>query len=249
MENIAVSFSPNASQLTIIEKWLEEEYRTKKKGFYVNWYNSALPSHTAGRLGILLKGEEPIGFMTWFLENEKVAEIQLAEIEPRQRKKGYGKYLLNAILEKLTLSGIRIVRLHCQPAASENVWKKLGFNKFPNFKVFAEANSPEGKHLFKILNDVPEATEKINAESDLIELWAGQPWEVSNEKPKWSWHPQFLPNSHFLSPFIISPAHYEWKMRWTSNGTVIHNDKIKYFPNMRLDFSDFLIIDELPIKA
>jgi len=71
MENIALSFSPIASQLAIIEKWLKEEYQIKKDGFYVNWQNSALPSYLANRLAILSEGDRPIGFMTWFLENEK----------------------------------------------------------------------------------------------------------------------------------------------------------------------------------
>ena len=173
----------------------------------------------------------------------------MAEIEPGQRKKGYGKYLLNAVLEKLCQTGIRVVRLHCQPAASENVWKQLGFNNFPKFKAFAEANSPEGKHLFKILNNVPKVQEGNYNENNLIELWAGQPWEISNEKPQWSWRPQFIPGSPRLETPIISPANFEWKIKWTCNGVIAHNDKIKYFPKIRLDFSDFLIIDELPIKT
>jgi hypothetical protein len=249
MENITVSFSPNTSQLAIIEKWLAKEYQIKKKGFYVNWHNSAIPSHGANRLAIISKGGRPIGFMTWFLENEKVAEIQLTEIESGQRKRGYCKYLLDAVLEKLSQSGIRVARLHCQPAASESVWKKLGFSKFPDFKAFLQQNSKEGKHLYKILENTAEVLNNPNGESNLIELWAGQSWEITTEIPQWSWHPKFISHSHCLETPIIVPAHYEWRMKWTSNGVAIHDDKIKYFSKSRLDFSDFLIIDELPIKA
>jgi len=248
MEDIVLSFSPTIDQLSIIEIWLKEEYQVKKIGFYVNWQNSALPAYAVNRLAILLKRDRPIGFITWFLENEKVAEIQLAEIEPGKRKKGYGKYLLNAVVENLRQKGIHVVRLHCRPAGSENVWKKLGFSNFPNFKAFAEANSPEGKHLYRILNQVTDVQEKKHRENDLIELWAAQPWEISDEKPQWSWYAQFIPSNYRLENPIISPAHYEWKIKWTRNGEVLHDGKIKYFPKIRLDFSDFLIIEELPVK-
>jgi GNAT superfamily N-acetyltransferase len=247
MDNLTISLSPSISQLANIEKWLEEEYESKHQGFYCNWYNSALPAHVTNRLAILLKGEEPIGFITWFIHYDKVAEIQLAEIKPGQRNKGFGKYLLNAILEKFSQAEISVARLRCQPAKTESVWKKLGFHNFPNLEDFMKANLPTGKHLFKILQNAAKVLEGNYIEGDLIELWAGQSRAISNGRPDWSWNPRFESGAHFLKPPIIVPAHYEWTMRWTRNKIVIYNGKIKKFRKLRLDFSDFLIISELPI--
>ncbi|MEO6520049.1 MAG: hypothetical protein ABIN91_00095 [Mucilaginibacter sp.] len=78
MSNAIVSFEPNVDQLNEIKNWLLIEDQEKRfAGLYCNW-NSIEYSLGRKEIAIILLGEMPIGFLTWF-KNERAATIQFTE--------------------------------------------------------------------------------------------------------------------------------------------------------------------------
>jgi len=246
MQNVIVSFEPSPEHVDIIEKWLIKESKSSKPGFFVNWQNSVLISHSRGLMAVVLLNENPIGFITWYKENDRVAEIVITEIQPGFRKKGYGRIMVEALLTKLKNDAIYVVKLHCQPSTSEKAWKKLGFIQFPKIDGFHEYNSADGKHLYKILCTSAELT-TVDAGGEIIELWAAEPYEADREQPLWTWQLMFEGDSRKLIRPIIFPAKRKWQIRWTRNNSIVKQDGIKYFQKEEIDFSEFLIIEQLPL--
>jgi hypothetical protein len=80
---------------------------------------------------------------------------------------------------------------------------------------------------------------------DKIELWIDEPYMTRNISPKYTWNIDFIKDTRRLAKPIIHPAHYEWRIRWTSNGQIVVDHKVKYFPT-DIYFGTFIIIDELP---
>lgn len=246
MQNIIVSFEPSSEHIDTIEKWLIKESKTSKPGFFVNWQNSVLVSHSRGLMAITLFNDSPLGFITWYKENERVAEIVIAEIQPGYRKKGYGRIMVEALLTKLKKDAIYVVKLHCQPSTSEKAWKKLGFVQFPKIDGFRDYNSPDGKHLYKILRNAADLSTD-GTEGEIMQLWAAEPYEAEREQSICTWQLIFEGDSRKLVRPIIFPAKRKWQIRWTKNNSIIKQDGIKYFQREEIDFSEFLIIEQLPL--
>ena len=138
MKGCKIYFKPIQQHIDEIKDWLMEEDKVSGTGFFCNW-SSITESFSAGKLAVLVYKQKAIGFMSWF-EWEKVARLQLAEIKPANRKQGFGRYLAEALFAKLLRKGFAVLDLHCQPAASEKVWKRLGFMRFPEAADFQREN-------------------------------------------------------------------------------------------------------------
>jgi len=246
MNTYKINFKPSADQIAEIKEWLLEEDNVAGEGFFCNW-SSITQSFTDDKIAVLVSGQKTIGFISWF-EWEKVARIQLSEIKPDERKKGFGRCLAEKLFEKLTKKGFLVVDLHCQPAVSEKVWKRLGFKRFPDVKDYEYENSKDGPYLYKVLVPFLKPTKSARP-NETIELWHAEPHQITDISPKLKWHPKFEKGTTNLLIPIISPAKRDWQINWIKNDRLIKNDKIKYFSRDEIDFGNFIIIEKLPLPT
>ncbi|MPW26144.1 hypothetical protein GC105_10120 [Alkalibaculum sp. M08DMB] len=96
---------------------------------------------------------------------------------------------------------------------------------------------------YGILVDTASITYIRNA--DVIELWDAEPYEAEEKEPKWIWYIE-TKNEELMYP-IIQPCNCNWNLRWSRNGQVITEEKVKYFTDedYKLYHSQFLCIDKL----
>jgi len=243
MKSYSINFKPTSDQIEEIKTWLIEEESNLGKGFYCNW-SSIAHSFNDGKIAVLIEKQCAIGFITWF-EWEKFARIQIAEIKPDYRRKGFGKYMTERLFEKLEKKGIAVIDLHCQPATSQKIWKRMGFKRFPDVKDFIKENNEKEPYLYKILVPHLKPT-KSSALKESIQLWQIEPHLARQESYALKWHPRFEKGSRRLVYPIISPAKREWQIQWSKNDGTFKSDKIKYLLRIDIDFGNFLIINELP---
>jgi ribosomal protein S18 acetylase RimI-like enzyme len=241
---LKVDFKPSTDQLYQVKAWLIEEENTLSEGFFCNW-RIIQDSFENQKICILLLGKKAIGFMTWF-ERDKVTTIQITEIRPGFRQLGYGRYLTNALTVKLAKQGFVVLELHCQPAKSEKAWKKLGFKQYPDVEGFTDYNISDGKHLYKILVPHLKPT-KSKKEVATIELWNVEPYQIDKVSSLWKWHPKVNSHSSHLEKPLIFPAKRDWNIRWSENGIILREEKVKYFgKSADIDFTNFIVIEKLP---
>lgn len=238
-----INFSPTDKEISEIEKWLIDEDNKSGEGFYCNW-NIITSSHRDKRLVSISHRNKAIGFATFYHSSDKTVKIEIAEVKPTYRKKGVGKKLVDELLKDFKEKGFLLVHLQCSPETSEPIWKRLDFIDFPdppenyNFSISAD------KQLFRILTDYLEPNNLVET-GDKIELWNDEPYMTRNILPKYTWNIDFIKDTRKLRKPIIHPGHYEWRIRWTSNGQIVVDDKVKYF-GIDIGFGTFIIIDELP---
>ncbi len=115
----------------------------------------------------------------------------------------------------------------------------MGFIKSPD-RGYSESDLTYFKPLIEI-------NKSINCpnENNKLELWNLEPHQVKNEKQKWSWN---IENNtyKFFKP-IIQPCNCNWNIRWTKNGKIVREDKVKYFStnDNLIEFGHFLYIRKL----
>lgn len=228
--------SPTKSDFEKIEKWLLDEHNSLNEGFYCNWITIEKAYSNKKFVTIDLSGE-PVGFIVW-KKTERTAEISILEIKPDLRGKGFGKHFYNQFSEYLKLQKIVAITLFCSPRESEKFWKKLGFIKFSE-TGFSESDLTHYKPLIEVLTFSNSSTEHK------IELWDVEPDQAENKLPKWTWYVE-LSAGRLRKP-IIQSCNCNWNLRWSKNGTVIKEGKIKYFSSNenRIEFSPFLYIEKL----
>jgi GNAT superfamily N-acetyltransferase len=245
MNDLEIDFKPTKEHLNTIKAWLIEEREKSGEGFFCNW--EVITDAFAKKTMVLIyKSKSPIGFLTWF-DWGAVTTIQIAEIKPGLRRMGYGRLLAEFFFSKMTQQGVVALNLHCQPTKSEKVWKKLGFKEYPNVRDFEDFHDEDGKHLYKIL--VPHLKPSSPKENnERIELWSVEPYQTTNNPPLWQWYPKFEKNNRTLVKPIIFPGKRDWNIRWTKEGKIMIDDKVKRFGKMEIDFCNFIIITQLPLK-
>jgi GNAT superfamily N-acetyltransferase len=235
MDNsIKVHYVIEKSELNEIENWLKEELLTSKNGFYHNW-TMITKSYSENRMAILKNKENVIGYTIWRIGDIHI-EIDIFEIKPIFRKKGIGKYFINEISEYFKKKNFLALKLFCEPKESESFWKKMGFIKFPE-RGYSESELT----FFKPLIIVNKSQTNVG-ENNKLELWNLEPYKVKDSKPKWIWN---IDESNFIP--ILHPCNSNWNIRWTKNGKIIKDDKVKYFThkNNQIEFSPFIYIEKL----
>jgi len=228
---------PTDFNLEEIKKWLIEEDEKSNEGFYCNWIviEKAFKNK---RLVTLDFKESPIGFLVWS-RGEICVSIDILEIKPKYRKKGIGKVFVELILEHFKQKGFMVTKLYCSPRKSERFWKKIGFTKFPN-RGCSESDLTYFKPLIKI-----QTISKKEHTENVVELWDVEPSLKNDYLPKWTWNIE-IKNDKLVLP-IIQPCNYNWNLRWTKDGKIVIEDKVKYFGTMkfRVEYDPFLYIGKL----
>lgn len=226
---------PRNSDLKEVENWLIEEYNNFHEGFYCNW-SVIENAFQAGKLFTLNYKDLAIGFLVWSVGGIYV-EIDIMEIKSDFRNAGIGEIFLNKISEFFKEEGLVVLKLFCAPPESEKFWKKMNFIKFP-YRGYDESHLIYYKPLIKDLK-----TTNLKSENK-IELWDIEPYKIKDNKPKWTW--EIDPKNDRLLLPIIQPCNCDWNLRWTKNGQVIKEDKVKYFTeNNSIYHGPFLFITEL----
>lgn len=231
-----INTTPTQFDLEEIEKWLIAENKKFNEGFYCNWAIIEKAFKDTKLVTIDFK-ERPIGFLVWS-KGEIYVEIDILEIRPEYRKKGIGEDFFDKISDYFKQKGFLAIKLFCSPIESEKFWQKMGFIKFPK-RGYSESDLT----YFKLLIEVQ--TTLLNGYSEnKIELWDVEPYQKNNNLPKWTWNIEII-NNKLMYP-IIHPCNCNWNFKWTKNGKVIKEDKVKYFDTQNgVEYSPFLYIKEL----
>ncbi|MCX2679390.1 GNAT family N-acetyltransferase [Galbibacter sp. EGI 63066] len=112
---------PNKKHLDCIERWLIDEKDTTNQGFYCNW-NIILQAFAEKRMSVITDNNA-IGFVVYQMY-DFMAVIDIIEIKPSEREKGFAKKLIKETLRFFKSKGVLVVQLFCSPENSEPFWKK-----------------------------------------------------------------------------------------------------------------------------
>lgn len=242
--NYEVIFLPSSKQLDEIEKWLKDENKKTNEGFYCNW-EIIKSSFCDKNIVTISNNKKTIGFAIWRITTDKTARIEIAEIKPSHRKKGFGRKLINHLIDFLKNKNIYVIGLHCAPTSSKPIWEKLGFIEFPDSQKDNKFNSNCKNKLYKILVDNLNQS-FVQDNDETIELWHDEPYRIDKDtQPTFIWNLKFNNESRKLSIPIIQPASYEWRIRWSKYCITIKDDKVKRF-STEIHYDSFIIICELP---
>lgn len=226
--------NPAIAHLHKIKLWLIEESQKTGEGFYCNW-EIIEKSFLNNQLLIFHSNQEPIAFACWYSGGDSYADIDIFAVHPHFRNKGIGKKFYKTVESYFKSKNYIAVKLFCSPAASEPFWKKMNFIKFPD-RGYAESNLTYYKALIKVNNPTPSDS----GLTDKLELWDLEPYEVTNQTPRWTWR-----ISETEHP-VLQPCNPNWKLRLTRNGKIIKEDKVKYFDRENLrEVGPFLLIHRL----
>ncbi|WP_232793690.1 N-acetyltransferase [Siphonobacter sp. SORGH_AS_0500] len=239
-----VSFRPTERQIKQIRLWLEEEERNTQEGFYCNW-NSIKSSYDEKSIAIILEGRKAIGFITWHGGGEdSSAGIDISEIHPDYRRKGYLKHMFNELCQHLVAQGTVALWLRCVPAASEKAWKRLGFTRSPEVMQHTNTRSHEGPKMYKIIVPHLKPAKKISTK-EVVKLWDQEPHEARKCDPAWQWNLKFQLKTRTLKLPIIYPAHPDWQINWSVDGLSQKEEKVKGFLDRNRYIGSFVMITEL----
>lgn len=236
--NCEIVFDPTRDHVLQIEKWLKEEEIETGDGFYCNW-RIIKKSYNVNNLAILSFDNRAVGFIVFSI-SELIVEINIAEVDPKYRKQGFGRVLVEQFLDKISAQGVMVSELYCAPLSSEPIWKRLKFTNFPVFQLDPKIRLY--RTLVTTLTPVPD----LNNNDEVIELWNDEPFRVIHQRPNWIWKVSYKPDSQELIQPIIHPAFYEWQICWRKGQQVFYNNKIKYFNLAKIEYGNFIIIKELP---
>lgn len=229
MTNYKILTNPTKNDLYEIIDWLKDEYELNGEGFYCNRKIISSAQKT-GTLIVFKIDNRSVGFVVWSEINEFVIDIDIFVIHPDYRDKGLGKVFYNYVREHFKNDLYKVFKLFCEPARSEGFWKKMDFYKLPKFGY-----SQHELTYFSILVDT--ASSNYIEGADIIELW--------DVEPKWIWYVE-SENNELTLP-IIHPCDCNWQIRWSRNGKVLKEEKVKYLTKNNFEFyyDKFLIINDL----
>ncbi len=231
-----INLNPSELDLENIKNWLLDESEKYGEGFYSNWeiinksfYNKELISFELDN--------QIVGFVVW-TQDEKVIDIDIMEIHPDYRKCGLGKIFFQKIESVFHEKGNIAFVLFCEPRESEHFWRKQRFIKFPR-RGWSESDLTFYKPLIKALEPIENPDE-----NNKLELWNVEPFQSGQIEPQWSWNIE-IEEGKLITP-IIQPCNRNWNVRWTKNGKVIKDDKVKYFSrDYSIENGAFMYIEQL----
>jgi predicted GNAT family acetyltransferase len=237
ISDIKLNTLPTSNDLEKIEKWLIEESDKLNAGFYCNWniIEKAFRNKQLITLGI---NNDPVGFIVWS-KGEIDVDIDIMEIKPEIRFKGIGNEFFNKFSDYIKQQGFLVINIVCSPPESEKFWKKMGFIKYPD-RGYTESDLIYYKPLIEVQSISFNSTTE-----NVVELWNLEPHQIRDIHPKWVWNIEMVDNKLILP--IIQPCNYNWNLRWSKNGVIVKEDKVKYFSTEinPIDYSPFLYIKEL----
>lgn len=232
-----IDIDPERQDIDEILNWLKDEKKHNGASFYSN-KNIIEQSFEDDNSIVFKLGEKNIGLAIWNNYDELIVDIDIFVIHPNYRNQGLGQFYYNEILNFFRNKGFKVIKLFCAPPISERFWKKIGLIKLP------ECGCAEHELTYYMFLVDTASIEYINM-SDKIELWDTEPYKAKEKKPKWTWYVEI--KNGVLSYPIIHPCNCNWNLRWSRNGQVLKEEKVKYFTNddFELYNSPFLYIDEL----
>lgn len=237
MSETEIKLNPTENDIEEIKNWLKNEDAKFNEGFYCNW-NIIWDSFLKKQLICCSINDTPVGFLVWS-KGEIYIEIDILEIRPEYRKKGIGHDFIEKISVHFKDLGFKALKLFCEPRESELFWVKEGFIQFPK-RGYSESDLTFFKPLVEIL-----ATTQKDKSLNKIELWDVEPHEATNLKAKWTWNIN-LNDYDCLKIPILHPCNINWNIRWTRNGQIAIEDKVKYFSRDYPIYSGpFLFIEDL----
>lgn len=226
------NFTPTNQQLQELKTWLKAEEDLSQSGFFCNW-DTIEKAFKKSCLIVFIYNNEIVGFLSWSTFSAPYVYIDIMEIHPNHRKKGFGKRMFEACEIYFKNKEFLAMILCCEPRESEAFWRKMCFTKFPPTGY----TQPDLKY-YKPLIEVNELIDSYLDIDDKLELWDVEPYEIYNVPPRWTW----LVNKN--SPPILQPCNGDWNLRLTKNGVIIKEDKVKYFSDDYGALSgEFLSID------
>ncbi|MCD9026789.1 GNAT family N-acetyltransferase [Luteimonas sp. BDR2-5] len=115
------------AQAETVVRWLKKEWAGDPDagGFY---HNRSIIRQAArsGEMTCLYASRTIVGFSVFTLGQSR-AKIDIFEIRPGYRGRGFGRYLAAHILRMLLSHGAARIEVECAPRSSEPFWRKLGF--------------------------------------------------------------------------------------------------------------------------
>jgi GNAT superfamily N-acetyltransferase len=236
--SLEIISTPNFNQLNEIKNWLSDESQKYNEGFFCNW-KAVMRYFENNQLIILVKDLNVIGFTTWYIHDKIALNIDIAEIHPDYRGNGYGKFMMHETFNFCKTKGAIVAKLFCAPSSSYEFWKSLGFKDMPEI-----GNDLPKLSLYMPLIDVLETINYENSESNTIELWNCEPYNITGVTASWIW--SINPIKNKISPPILIPCNRDWNIRYSQNGRTIHEDKVKRFSIKNpIVFDSFIYINEL----
>ncbi len=230
--------TPSENQLIEIKNWLFEEYQKENEGFYINW-NIILNYFESNQLIILLKDSDVIGFSTYRFYDDIVVNIDIIEIHPDHRKCGYGNYMMKEVFNFCKIQGAKVASLFCAPKESYKFWENFGFSDFPETGYTQTELS-----MYMNLVEVRETLKDNYLDKTIIELWDCEPHQSKDVKAKWTWSINTSHNK--IEPPILITCDRNWNIRFSIDGEIIKESKVKYFSKMNpIDLDKFMFINEL----
>jgi predicted GNAT family acetyltransferase len=233
---VEINLAPNDNHLSEIKSWLVEEENKTGQGFFCNW-DSIIYAFDRKELTIITKDDLVIGFLAYSI-TDCVVHIEITEIHPRFRKKGFGKTLVSESLKAFKEKGNVTVELYCQPIESERVWRKLGFTRFQISQHDSKIN------MYKLLIEALNVAD-CKENEEVIELLGEEYHKAGNKSSKWTWKVK----GHKLDKPIIIPAFYDWEICWRKGNEIYKEGKVKNFYRKQIIYGNFMIIRKLSLKA
>ena len=211
--------------------------------FYYDNQNIIKEAFRKGELIVFKQGKKNVGLVIWSRCDDLQANIDIFVIHPDYRNQGLGKFYYNEILDFFRSKGLKMIKLFCYPVTSEKFWKKIGLIKLPKC-----GRKEDRIYYYSILVDTAsiENTKdtKDTKNTNKIELWDVESDEKNEKKPKWTWYVEIKDGK--LKYPIIHPCDCNWNLCWSRNGTIIKQEKVKYFSEEdELYYKPFLYIDNL----
>lgn len=231
-----IDVNPNEQDMQEVLVWLKEEMDNYGSSFYHN-RNVIEDALERNNLIVFNHNGKSIGMAVWYGYDAIQVNIDIFVIHPSYRKKGFGEFYYKEISDFFRSRNFKIAKLFCSPEESESFWIKMGFIEYPDCKT----NDP--LIYYQVLVDTASIVN--DGEIEKIELWDVEPCSSEEINPRWTWYIRRY-DGVLLNP-VIQPCNYNWNVRWSKNGIVIKEAKVKYFTdgNFKVCCSNCLYIEEL----
>ncbi|WP_312921727.1 GNAT family N-acetyltransferase [Empedobacter brevis] len=205
MNELKVSFTPTQEELNQLYNWTTFPQS--------NW-SVIDKSFREGNLCIALIQNNVVGFFSYSLEAVSIF-IKIAETSKNYQNKGIAKLIKSEIEKKFINTKYKAFYLYCEPKSSQFIWKKLGFDYFPEK---AKGGSNELIYMYSIFGNVAKLS-TTNYEDfenqNSIEIWGAH--NSKDQKPIFfSTLDCHLDGKTLLKPVLFF-GNRDWKIRLKYN--------------------------------